>query len=604
MDCPACSQPNAEGSKFCASCGALLASAAEPGGALVGRTIGGRYLIRRVVGEGGMGVVYEAEQRMGDGSRAVAIKTLHPELTGDRLLKERFLRECSTVSQLEHPNTIRFYDFGEMADGTLYVAMEFVRGPSLTATIDEGPMPVGRVLHILQQIAGALDEAHEKGIIHRDLKPDNIILTYRGEVADVVKLLDFGIATRERGRLGAPGTKLTEQGIVLGTPPYMSPEQLTGEPLDRRSDVYSLGVIVYEMLEGRLPFQADSPWEWANAHVKLAPSTMQQTPRELQACVLRALAKRRDDRPASAGAFFKEFAAVANSLRTLDDQAAYPMSVVKVRETPPMGVPAVGPEVRFGEPRTDVAALPLTPPGGAWQPPAYAAAYTPQHPPQPLPAALAAPRYLPPAQKARSPWPWVLVSVLGLVTVGTAAVAYFGDGWGRSGHADPDPSGALGSSDRAMVPTTIAPVGAELEPPGASAPLPAGTTPATVVTTKPTATTRPTTTTKPTTTAPPATTTPPPTGPQGDAACSVAGAQAGSGNIEGAVASYRQCQSTGGSAGALATAKSRIAIAATAAVRARGFNGDCNAAKSAASSANSIGAGAGAMATLKTVCPG
>ncbi|MEB2322960.1 MAG: protein kinase, partial [Sorangiineae bacterium] len=308
MDCPACGKTNPEEARFCSKCGALLA-APEPHG-LVGQMLGGRYLVRRVIGEGGMGVVYEADQRMGSHLRKVAIKTLLPELSHDHTLVSRFYRECGTVSQLEHPNTIRFYDFGETPDGALYIAMEYVDGVALTDVLGRGPMPVPRALDILRQVCGALEEAHGLGIVHRDLKPDNIILTERAGDPDFVKLLDFGIATRT-GPAGDRQTKLTQQGTVLGTPPYMSPEQLAGEPLDGRSDLYSLAVIAYEMLTGQLPFVADSPWQWAHKHMTEPPRPLGtfpglEFPPSVVFAVMRALAKNRDDRPSTALEFYRE----------------------------------------------------------------------------------------------------------------------------------------------------------------------------------------------------------------------------------------------------------------------------------------------------------
>src|SRR5690606_35179793 len=145
--------------------------------------------------------------------------------------------------------------------------MEYVRGEALSEVIERGPLPLERALPILRQICGALHEAHEIGVVHRDLKPDNIILPTRAGQADFVKLLDFGIAARSGRAATRAQTKLTQQGMVLGTPPYMSPEQLSGADLDRRSDLYSLGVIAFEILAGHHPFEAASPWQWAHKHM-------------------------------------------------------------------------------------------------------------------------------------------------------------------------------------------------------------------------------------------------------------------------------------------------------------------------------------------------
>ncbi len=163
----------------------------------VGRIVGGRFRVTRVLGEGGMGVVYEGEQHMGSTVRKVAIKTLHPHLSKDPSVLARFHRECGTVAQLEHVNTIKVYDFGAEADGTLYIAMEFVSGVSLEKVIEQDTaLSPERTVAIMRQVCGALDEAHALGIIHRDLKPENVVLTERLGQKDFVKVLDFGIASR------------------------------------------------------------------------------------------------------------------------------------------------------------------------------------------------------------------------------------------------------------------------------------------------------------------------------------------------------------------------------------------------------------------------
>jgi serine/threonine-protein kinase len=313
MKCNTCSTDNVEGAHFCANCGAVLTAAPAATHSLVGQVVGGRYTVKRVLGEGGMGIVYEAEQPMGSAIRKVALKTLHAHLSHDPSVSQRFHRECGTISQLEHPNTIKVYDFGATSEGTLYIAMEFVAGKALAKLIEEsGPLPPDRVLKIMRQITGSLHEAHEQGIIHRDLKPDNVILTSRAGETDVVKLLDFGIAARTDSTDAQKEQKLTQQGMVLGTPPYMSPEQFTGKALDVRSDVYSLGVMAYEMITGRLPFDANTPWQWATEHMTAKPLPFEATPVSSQIpatmrdAILRSLAKNRDERQASAKQFFEE----------------------------------------------------------------------------------------------------------------------------------------------------------------------------------------------------------------------------------------------------------------------------------------------------------
>jgi serine/threonine protein kinase len=309
--------------KFCPKCGAFLplpeqTDAADP---LVGQPIlDGKYRINSIIGEGGMGKVYLAEQKMGTATRKVAIKTLQPELANDPQIIARFHRETQTVIELEHPNTIKFYDFGDLPtpDGKkfLFIAMEFIQGETLAHLLARGPIDVARAERILTQVCGSLQEAHEKGIIHRDLKPDNIYLTQKGARGDFVKVLDFGIAKRSEAA-DDKEAKLTKQGMVLGTPPYMSPEQFTGQALDPRSDVYALGVIAYEMLTGQLPFTAATPWEWATKHLTTPPTPIEQqpggaaVPQRHRDAIMKALRKNREERQKNVIEFLQDFAGTA-----------------------------------------------------------------------------------------------------------------------------------------------------------------------------------------------------------------------------------------------------------------------------------------------------
>jgi serine/threonine-protein kinase len=313
MQCEACGEANADGARFCARCGAIMPGGPKAPDPMIGQVLGGRFRLTGVIGEGGMGIVYVGEQQMGSTLRKVAIKTLHLHLSKDPSVLARFHREVGTVAELEHPNTIKVYDFGTTAEGTLYIAMEFVAGKPLSDVIrDDKLLSSDRVVKILRQICGALDEAHAKGIIHRDLKPENVILTDRAGQTDFVKVLDFGIAARSESADAQKEQKLTHQGMVLGTPPYMSPEQFTGKALDARSDVYSLGVMAYEMLTGRLPFEADTPWQWATQHMTAqpipfdvaAPST--SVPAGLRNAVMKALSKDREHRHPTARDFFDD----------------------------------------------------------------------------------------------------------------------------------------------------------------------------------------------------------------------------------------------------------------------------------------------------------
>ncbi len=294
--CGSCGQDNRDGARYCAHCGSQLDAVADAD-SLLGRVVHDRYRIVSTIGEGGMGRVYLAEQQMGTAVRQVALKVLHAKLGLEERVRKRFYRECEVVIQLTHPNTIQFFDFGEI-DGRLFIVMEYAEGPTLADVLAEGAMPLERVDHIVEQIAGSLHEAHAKGVVHRDLKPDNIILTTRGTEGDFVKVCDFGIAQR-RGE----GPEITVEGTIIGTPQYMSPEQLTGAALDARSDVYSLGLVLYEMVAGVRPFYGDTPLQWATLHTTKPPPSLDTHPtsRALPAhrkeAILAALAKSPEDRP-------------------------------------------------------------------------------------------------------------------------------------------------------------------------------------------------------------------------------------------------------------------------------------------------------------------
>lgn len=314
MECPACHHPNVDGARFCQKCGAPLPTPTSEEDPLLGSIVGGRYRIISILGEGGMGRVYTAEQQMGTTVRKAAVKTLLAQYAKDPQVLARFNRECGTVAELEHPNTIKVYDFGQTNTGELYIAMELLVGTSLEEALEKGgAMAPDRVERIIGQASGSLQEAHDKAIVHRDLKPANIFLTKRAGEDDYVKVLDFGIAKRAE-RPDSKEQKLTQQGTVLGTPPYMSPEQFRGQELDNRSDIYSLAVVTYEMLTGRLPFDADTPWAWATQHLTQQPFPFEITavganvPPKMRAAILRGLEKDRNKRQTSVKQFFEELA--------------------------------------------------------------------------------------------------------------------------------------------------------------------------------------------------------------------------------------------------------------------------------------------------------
>jgi serine/threonine-protein kinase len=255
--CPVCSTEYADDVKFCPNDGQTLRAAA-PANDLVGQVVADRYHVVKKLGEGGMGQVYLAEHvKMG---RRSAIKVMNPSMVHDPDAVARFNREAANASRITHPNVCAIYDFGETPDGLIYLAMEFIEGEPLTDLLErQGALPLARATAIYQQTADALQAAHDLGIVHRDLKPDNIMLTKGRGGADVVKVVDFGIAKAVGG--DEAGQKVTKTGLVVGTPEFMSPEQLSGDKLDGRSDLYSLALVFYRMLTGKLPFEATTVQE-------------------------------------------------------------------------------------------------------------------------------------------------------------------------------------------------------------------------------------------------------------------------------------------------------------------------------------------------------
>ncbi len=255
-----------------------------------------------------MGAVYKAEQP--DMNRFVAIKILHPRFLSRSDLVSRFRREARAMSHLSHPNTARVFLYGQLEDGACYFVMEYLAGKNLAQVVRaQGPMPQERAVAIMNQVCGALDEAHQAGIIHRDLKPENIFLTIQGGIEDFPKVLDFGLAKVTEKQMKPGSMILTREGMVFGTPEFMSPEQARGKTLDARSDIYSLGIIMYELLTGKLPFDARQPIEYIQLHVNAQPIPLNERvpglefPEQLGRVIMKALAKEPEDRYSTAAEF-------------------------------------------------------------------------------------------------------------------------------------------------------------------------------------------------------------------------------------------------------------------------------------------------------------
>jgi protein kinase-like protein/AAA ATPase-like protein len=262
--CPSCGGACQPAHRYCPACGfpveKLREQADDP---LIGTTLPGGHVVLELIDVGGMGRVYRAEQKML--GRTVAVKIIHPHLLGDAAVEARFITEARAASQLNHPNSVGVIDFGKH-EGRLYMVMEYLRGRDLaTVAHEDGPLAIERIIDILGQTLAALEEAHHLGIVHRDLKPENIVLSPMRSGGDFVKVLDFGLAkVLEEAR---KGKRITDPGMVCGTPEYMAPEQARGEDVDHRADLYSAGVVLYELLTGQLPFEGATPRETVLMHL-------------------------------------------------------------------------------------------------------------------------------------------------------------------------------------------------------------------------------------------------------------------------------------------------------------------------------------------------
>ena len=310
--CPTCGTSYDEKNVFCPADGSSLRTI-DDGGELIGSVIADRYLITEQLGEGGMGRVYLAQHvRL---PQRAAIKVLHPALLHDPDALARFNREASNACQINHQHVARVYDFGEGGPGLVYLAMEYVPGRTLSALLEAaGPLAPQRAAMLLRQIASGLDAAHKLGIVHRDLKPDNILVVRDDDGSEQVKVVDFGIAKAMDSRTQG----VTRTGLVVGTALYMSPEQVSGHVIDRRSDVYALGLVAFVLLTGKLPFPGDTAEEAMIRRLTERPQTLAEAapetawPAGVQAVMDRALAREIADRFPSASEFAAALTAAVN----------------------------------------------------------------------------------------------------------------------------------------------------------------------------------------------------------------------------------------------------------------------------------------------------
>jgi serine/threonine-protein kinase len=435
--CPTCGKQYPPGTRLCPDDGGVLEDAETVEERRVGNVVAGKYRLEGFLSRGGMGAVYRATHVML--GKPCVVKVIRPDLVTSPELVRRFLREARAAAGLSHPNIVIVFDLGEAEDGTLYIAMELVQGRSLHDVIrQEGRIAPSRTVHLLRQVASALAQAHRQHIVHRDLKPQNLMVTRDSEGRETVKLLDFGIA-----KTFDENTELTATGLTLGTPQYMAPEQVMGGAIDHRTDLYALGVILYQMLIGEVPFTATSAPALLMKHVNDVPDPPSRRrpdlhiPAGLEAVALRCLEKEPARRFQSADEFgaaleraVADDASEAATIR-LGDAATIPMS--RPSESHPTTAPsrAATPAAPAAAttPAAPAAATPPAVPGGApepstrWRAPAAGIAaivvvsllawalglFRTSAPPtgQPLPeqAGVAAPRETPQAIAAATPVP-------------------------------------------------------------------------------------------------------------------------------------------------------------------------------------------------------
>jgi serine/threonine protein kinase len=364
--CPACNARYEGEVTFCPKDGTQVISdpdqKEEP--SLVGQVIADRYRLTKKLGEGGMGEVYEAQHIYIE--KKVALKLLRPEIMSNQEAVTRFYQEARSASAIGHENIVEIDDFGKLPDGRVYLSMEYLEGESLNDALQR-PMDLGRALDIVIQVCKGLAAAHVKNIVHRDMKPENVFLTKK-DGKEVAKILDFGIAKVS----GTEGNQhLTRTGTIFGTPHYMSPEQALGKALDHRTDIYSVGVIMYEMFTGTVPFKAESFMGILTQHLTTQPrapheeAPERQIPIPVEAVILKAMAKEVGDR-------YQSMAELLTDLEKLyqDYQAGVPLGADTIAQIPSVGAAAVsGPAASAAMTTPRTAQGPVVAPPGQMPPP-------------------------------------------------------------------------------------------------------------------------------------------------------------------------------------------------------------------------------------------
>jgi serine/threonine-protein kinase len=404
--CPACRRTYATHFTVCPQDGTALRDAAE---LAPGTVLRGKYEILEKLGEGGMGVVFKARHVRFD--EICALKVVSAALAQDQTFVQRFHAEALVMRKLEHPHALRVHDVDETEDGRPFLVMEFVAGQNLATLLRGGPLEPARAVRITMQLCEALAAAHRLGIIHRDIKPNNILLARAADGSDFVKLFDFGIAKVMEGSAIGGGASLTQTGFLVGTPAYMSPEQargLRGDKLDGRSDLYSLGVVLYEMLTGRIPFEGDTPLAVLMAHLNQAPPELADLraglPDALVEIVMTALAKDPEERFASAEAMRASLAQVLQLFMSGVTQQAAPARAVETRVWTHEPAPHISPVPTSRVATPPPAAPRATPPRRA------------EETPRPMEKSFPAPALSPPSDMYQAPNRTALVlSIAGLL---------------------------------------------------------------------------------------------------------------------------------------------------------------------------------------------